>query len=192
MSLFTLGSWASYFSKRNLVDPRKAIDANRAKIKPAIELPAELKQDLPVRLHLIMEENWQGQWMLMKRARLAGQLLSKAPHDAVQEDVIEFFESLAALETLGLVNRELTWGTFSFHASRWWTASEDYIFEKRRLRAAEHHPMAFTQFELFAERLKEREAQEQKIPPTTIEPGVDEINRFLRDELELIRRVAAL
>ncbi len=76
---------------------------------------------------MMMEEKWDSESMATKQARLAHQLLSNAPHDQVQEGVIEFFESLAMLEGLSLVHKELVWNACSFHSSRWWTACREYI-----------------------------------------------------------------
>jgi hypothetical protein len=146
---------------------------------------AALKADLSVRLHVIIEENWDSESMLLRRAQLAHQLLSNMPHAQVQEVVMEFFESLAMLDMLGLVHKEPVWNAFGFHASRWWSAYQEYIVEERRQRAEQNSPVCFIQFEAFAERLKDREARELKTSRAAIEPGADEINRFLHDELAL-------
>jgi hypothetical protein len=68
---------------------------------------ADMRVDLSVRLHMMMEEKWDGERMAIQRARLARELLDKADHDAIPEAVMEFFESLSILDRLGLVHPEL-------------------------------------------------------------------------------------
>jgi hypothetical protein len=89
------------------------------------------------------------------------------------------------LDRLGLVQNELTWNTFSFYATRWWTACRDYIFEERREQREENGALSFTEFEKFAERLMEQEAKKRKKARATIEPGAGDVQKFLKDEAAL-------
>jgi hypothetical protein len=72
---------------------------------------------------MMMEEKWDSEGIVINRARLAYQLLHKVQHDQIQESVMDFFESLAMLDRMDLVQKELVWNTFSFYATRWWSAS---------------------------------------------------------------------
>jgi hypothetical protein len=145
----------------------------------------DLRTDLSVRLHMMIEERWDSDSMAVKRSRLAHQLLAKASHDEIQESVMDFFESLAILERLGLVRKELTWNTFRFYATRWWTACRDYIFDERSKQREDNEAMSFTEFEAFAERLKDQEAKERKKARAAIETSADEVRLFLSEEAAL-------
>ncbi len=146
---------------------------------------ADLKSELSVRLHMMMEEKWDSDAMAIKRSRLAGQLLAKAGHDEIHEGVTDFFESLAILYRLDLVHKELTWNTFSFYATRWWTACRDYIFAERQKQREDTEPISFIEFEKFADKLMERESTERKKARSAIEPSAEDIRQFLSEETAL-------
>ncbi len=143
---------------------------------------ADVKIDLSVRLHMMMEEKWDGEAMAIQRSQLARQLLAKAAHDEIHEAVMDFFESLAILYRLDLVHKELAWNTFSFYGTRWWTACRDYIFAERHKQREDNEPMSFTEFEKFADKLIEREATARKKARSAIEPNADDIRQFLCEE----------
>jgi hypothetical protein len=176
------GTLGLYFETRRLVrTTREAIQ----------RAAADSKTDLAVRLHMTMEEKWDGDAMCGMRARLAHAFLSKADHDKIQEaGVMDFFESLGILDRLGLIHRELVCNTFSFYVTRWWTVCKDYVFQEREKHREQNLPESFTEFEAFADRCYSREAQERKMSRATIEPGANEADRFLRDELALRPDVA--
>lgn len=135
---------------------------------------------------MMMEEKWDSDAMLAKRARLAHDLLKKVAHDRVQEaGVMDFFESLAILDRLGLVHKDLVWNTFSFYATRWWTACKDYAFQERDKQREHVVALTLTEFEAFAGRLYDREARERHKERAGVEPTSTEINTFLTEELAL-------
>jgi len=146
------------------------------------------KTDLKVRLHMTMEEKFDSDQMVLNRARLAFWFLNKAPHDEIREPVLDFFESLAILDRRGMLDAELTWNSFSFYATRWWSACKGYVAEERKRQEEDpNQPLSFTEFEAFAARLYDKEAQERGTARSEVEaePDSEETKKFLRDEFAL-------
>jgi len=201
-----LGTWALalatgglYLVTRNLVrttqtavirqsdDARSAMAQQSADMRMAMDRQsADLKIDLSVRIHVMMEEKWDSDRMAVKRARLARSLLAGLKHDEIQEaGVMDFFESLAILDRLGLIHRELLWNTFSFYATRWWTACRSYIQAERDRQREQGEPLSFVEFEKLAADLYEQEAQKTSKTRALIEPDGDQLKQFLEDEAGL-------
>jgi hypothetical protein len=126
--------------------------------------------------------------MLVARSFLASGLLLKDPHDAIQEIVPNFFEALGILHRRGLLDDDLTFNTFSFYATRWWTACKGYIAEERRRQKEDpDRPLFFVEFEALAGRMYDEEARRRGIARNAIEPDSDAIRQFLDDEYALGR-----
>jgi hypothetical protein len=185
--VLALATWALYWATRRLVTTTQTAMAQQATdALAAMERQStDTRIDLSVRLHMMMEEKWDGERMAIQRTRLARQLLNKADHDAVPEAIMEFFESLSILDRLGLVHPELTWNTFGYHASRWWTACRSYILEERKKQREYGVPQSFTEFQALADRFYERDAKEQHTTRTALEPGSEDVEQFLREESAL-------
>ena len=57
--------------------------------------------------------------LVSERKLLAQQLKSAAPHDEINEPVLDFFEDLGMLVRRDHVDREMVWDTFSYYVKRW-------------------------------------------------------------------------
>jgi hypothetical protein len=77
------------------------------------------REDLRVRHQLIYEEKWDSQAIVSERKKLAEQLLDNAPHDDIQETVMNFFESIGMLLRKNYLDIDMVWCGFCFHAIRW-------------------------------------------------------------------------
>lgn len=172
--------------KQQADDARAAMERHSNDMRAAMQKQSgDLKADLSVRLHMMVEEKWDGERMERHRAVLARKILDKAPHDEVTESVLDFFESFAILYRLDLIHRELAWNTFGFHVSRWWTACKEYVFRERDRQREGNVPQSFTEFEWIANEFYEREAKDEGKTRGAIEPSGERLEEFLRDEMAL-------
>lgn len=167
-------------------DAQTALERHSGDVRTAMRQQSDdLRADLAVRLHMMVEEKWDGERMEKHRAVLARKILDKANHDEITESVMDFFESFAILYRLGLIHKELAWNTFGFHASRWWTACKEYVFRERDRQREGNVPQSFTEFEWVANEFYEREAREEGKTRAAIEPSGERLEEFLRDEMTL-------
>jgi hypothetical protein len=142
------------------------------------------RTDLRLRLHLQFLDRFDEVRMRGHRKVLAQQLLAAAPHDDIQEDVMNFFEDLGAFLALGHLDDDLLWGTFSFYITRWWSACKDYISEERQKEANDES--LFAQFQAMVNHIYDRESKERGKTRAMLEPSASEVHRFLKNEARLI------
>jgi|ERR1700733_4155226 len=141
------------------------------------------RTDLRLRLHLKFLDRFDEIRMRGHRKLLAQQLLASAPHDDIQEDVMNFFEDLGAFLTLKHLDDDLLWGTFSFYITHWWSACKDYISEERQVQGNDES--LFADFQEMVNHVYEMEAKARGKTRAMLEPSASEIRRFLQAEARL-------
>jgi hypothetical protein len=134
-----------------------------------------------VELYLKLREGFDGERIVSARKALAHQLLNKAPHHEIQEDVMNSFEDMGMLLRRRYLDRGMVWDTFSYYGMTWWSACEDYVAEERRRK---RDPSLFTDFEDLAKRIRKRAVKE--LQKADLAPP--EVEAFLRDEARLPAR----
>lgn len=112
----------------------------------------------------------------MKRSRklLAEQLEHESRHDQITEETLELFESIGAIFKRGLLDEDLAYSSFSYHAVYWWEAAKFHIFAERK---EKRDDTLFEDFEHFAKVMRERD-HISKIDPA-------DLKAFLQDEKAL-------
>jgi hypothetical protein len=129
---------------------------------------------------LIYEEKWDSQAIVTERKKLAEQLLDNAPHDDIQETVMNFFESIGMLLRKNYLDIDMVWSGFCFHAIRWWGLCKDYILEERGIQ--NNDKTIFEEFERLVDELYKQEMKERKLTRAELEPTQQDLKRFLEAE----------
>ena len=137
-----------------------------------------------VQVLITYEQKFDSEDMLAARSKLAIQLLNKAPHQEMQEDVLNFFESIGLLLRLKCLNKEMVWANFSYFAIRWEYVCKDYIKEERMLK--DNDTTIFEEFEGLVKLMYEMEIKKRKKTREQITPSNEKIQEFLIDEKGLI------
>lgn len=162
-----------YFSAKQSRDTREAV-------QKTIDAQGEVsREDIALRLYLNMEDRFDGFPMQQRRHELAYHLMNKGSMEQTKEDVLNFFEDLGTLLKQGRVNEQLTYDTFSYHAKGWWFACQPYIMW---LRARKKDSSMFSDFELLAEKMMERETKERGISREAVNLSAAEIDEFIKEE----------
>gem|GEM_PF-437367 len=154
-----------------------AMLTSRAQIRTAKRLSS-------VQVLIIYEQKFDSGDMLAARSKLATQLLNKAPHQEMQEDVLNFFESIGLLLRLKCLNKEMVWANFSYFAIRWEYVCKDYIKEERRLK--DNDTTIFEEFEGLVKVMYDMEIKKRKKTREQITPSSEKIQEFLTDEKGLV------
>jgi len=136
-----------------------------------------VRADLRVRLQLTFIDRFDGERMIEARKDLARLLLSKAPHDQIEETVMDFFEDAGLFLRRGYLDEELVWSTFGFYGVLWWTACRNYILEERKQK---NDPTLFEDFEILANNLTRRDAKRGLVSSSPIK-----LEEFLEEERDL-------
>jgi hypothetical protein len=136
-----------------------------------------LRGDLKVRLQLTFIERFDSDRMKHYRGVLAQRLLANAPHNDIQEDVMNFFEDLDLFLVRGYLDEELAWETFGFYAVRWWAACNDYILEECK---RNNDLTLFTGFKDLVDRFSTHDVHNGLKKPSS-----EDIEQFLQGEQEL-------
>jgi hypothetical protein len=142
------------------------------------------KTNLVASLQLKMEDRFDSNSMVTARSKLARQLLTNAPHDEIQEDVMNFFESVGTMFRRGYLDPEMTWAAFSFYAIHWWAACKEYIDTERKRQDDDH--TIFDDFQNLVDKLCEIESSKRKLSRSQLEPRTQKIQQFLQDESGLL------
>jgi hypothetical protein len=139
------------------------------------------KEQVKVELYLKLREGFDGARIMAARKALAHQLLNKAPHHEIQEDVMDFFEDMGMLLRRRYVDGDMVWDTFSYYGMGWWSACKDYAAEERRRHG---DPTLFTGFEDLAKQIRRRAVE--GLQKADLTPP--EVEAFLKDEARLPTR----
>jgi hypothetical protein len=110
-------------------------------------------EQLGVQTWLHVDPKFNSKELKLARKKLAHQL---DPYDPgkraeIDDDVLEFFESVGALYNRNLLNKELAASSFSYWAIHWWEVAKAYVADERR---AEHDESVYGEFEAFAKAMQ--------------------------------------
>jgi hypothetical protein len=141
------------------------------------------RNELKVKLQMSLEDRFESSAMIAKRKRLAAQLLMNAPHEQIQEDIMNFFESVGVLLRRGYLDKEMAWVGFGYYGIRWWNACKDYILEERRRKGGDQ--TIFAEFQYLVDKLYEVETKQRGKTRSEVEPGKTQIQIFLEEERDL-------
>ena len=123
--------------------------------------------------------------MARARAELARQILRHAPHEEIQEEAMNFFETLGMLLRRGYLDREMVWGDFSFHAVRWWHACSEYVRDERSRKG--NDATLFEDFEHLAADLSVMDQAKLARSRGEVKPSAEAIREFLQEEAALAK-----
>lgn len=141
------------------------------------------REQMRVEIQLKQEDRFDSEPMVQARSSLAGLLLRRAPHEEMQEDVMNFFETLGMLLRRRYLDSEMAWADFSFYALRWWSACKDYVREERTRKG--NDATLFEDFQYLVDALYVIEQAKLHKSRADLEPSADSINEFLREEAAL-------
>jgi hypothetical protein len=136
------------------------------------------KEQRQIQLYLELRKEFDGP-LISQRKLLAQALLVSRPYEEINERVLDFFEDMGMLVRRNYVDREMIWDTFSYYATRWWSACKDYIAHER---AEKGDNTLFADFEKLVERIYNDEMTKRQKTRTELEPSALEIKRFLENE----------
>lgn len=142
------------------------------------------RDQMRVENQLKNRELFDGKRMSAQRVALATQLLRRSRHEAVREDVMNFFEDMGMLLRRGYLDSEMMWETFSYYSVRWWEACEDYVREERRQKGNDQ--TLFEDFEYLANKMYQMGEKRLGLSKTEQKLSQEEIEEFLREETRLI------
>jgi hypothetical protein len=110
-------------------------------------------EQLGLRTWLYVDPKFNSRELKLARKHLAEQLDPYVPgkRAEVDDDVLNFFESVGLLYQRSLVNKELAESSFDYWAVRYWEAAKVYIADERR---AEHNQSIYGDFEAFAKAMQ--------------------------------------
>jgi hypothetical protein len=136
-----------------------------------------LHTDLQVRLQMQFAERFDSSKLIAERKLLAARLIARAPHDNIQETVMDFFEDLGVFLGRQLVDDKLAHHNFGFYGLRWWKCCSAYVLEERKRK---NDPTLFANFENLSKLFLQLDV-ERNLP----EPTLAQIETFLREEINL-------
>jgi len=110
-------------------------------------------EQLGVQTWLHVDPKFNSHELKLARKHLAEQLDPYVPanRDEVDDDVLNFFESVGLLYNRNLLNKELAESSFSYWAVGYWQAAKAYIADERR---TEHDESIYGNFEAFAKAMQ--------------------------------------
>jgi hypothetical protein len=139
------------------------------------------KEQAKIQLYLQLRKEFDGE-LVSARKLLAQQIMQGAPHDKINETVMNFFEDLGMLLRRNYLDREMIWDTFSYYARMWWSACREYIAAER---TALNDDTLFTDFDYLAERISEDEVKKRHKTRAQLEPSPSDLKAFLDAEAKL-------
>jgi hypothetical protein len=167
-ALIAIGTWALVFATFRLVK----------------EQHETTKAELRIKLQVHMEDRFDSHSMLLARQALASKLLAGVPREDIQETVMNFFESLGTLFRRDYLDSDMMWEDFSFHATRWWSATKDYILAERNLQR--NDDTIFHDFQKLVDECFSIESTRRKLSRAQLEPSPQDVKQFLIDESNLL------
>jgi hypothetical protein len=110
-------------------------------------------EQLGVRTWLYVDPKFNSNELKHARKHLAEQLDPYVPakRAEVDDDTLNFFQSVGVLYKRDLLNKELAESSFSYWAVGYWEAAKVYIADERR---AEHDESVYGEFEAFAKAMQ--------------------------------------
>jgi hypothetical protein len=137
------------------------------------------REQLRMQFFLELRKQFDGP-LVSERKLLAQKLKSDAPHDEINEPVLDFLEDLGMLVRRDYVDREMVWDTFSYYVKGWWGACKDYITQERLDKGGD--TTLFTDFGTLVEIMYADEMKKRGEPRIALEPSAATIKRFLDGE----------
>ncbi len=112
---------------------------------------------LGVQTWLYVDPKFDSKELRLARKKLAQQLDPYDPgkRDEMDDDVLDFLESVGALYNRGLLNKELAASSFSFRGNSLVGTAKAYIADTR---SAAHDKSLYSDFERFAKAMRKHEA----------------------------------
>lgn len=175
-----LGTWALvivtyWLAKKQLSQVNRLTQQQLSLVEGQL---STAKAQLQLQMYLELRRDFDNS-LISARKLLSSQLLQGKPHDEINEPVMNFFEDMGMLLQRGYVERTMIYGTFSYYATRWWSACKDYIAKER---ADKGDDTLFGDFENLIETLYEDEMKERHKTRTELEPSQLALKRFLEEE----------
>jgi len=138
----------------------------------AVETRKATSRQIAVQTWLTLEPRFDTNDMKRARKLFAQQCDPYRPenHRQMNEEVLEFFESVGTAYKLGLLNKKLAASSFSWHGTRWWEAAKPYVEQERKRKGDDNS--IFEEFEKFAKAMRKYD------PKITS----DDLEKFLDDE----------
>ena len=130
-----------------------------------------------------MEDSFDSPQKVVARKKLAEQLLSGASHDEIQEEIMNFFETIGSLLCRGYLDEELAYGSFSYYGTKWWSACKDYIIEERHRKGDDQ--TIFEEFQDLVDTFYKIEMKERGKTRAELEASRVDIEIFLKEEKNL-------
>lgn len=189
ITLTAIASWAlvlvTWFAMTKQIKAtregiQEQINVSREGLREQLQME---KDDLKLRLQISYEDKFDGPALISERKKLAEQILGNASHEDIQEAVLNFFESIGMLLKKQYFDIDMAWSVFSFYATRWWSASKDYISEERSLENNDN--TIFEDFEYFVDQMYIYETEKRHLSRAQLEPSKLDIERFLKAEQNL-------
>ena len=103
----------------------------------------------------------------------------KVRSDISDTAVLDFFETLAMYSDQGHIDDDTIYINFSYCATRYWAASEEYV---KTLRRRENDKGLYEGFEKLNARFIAHDARERRRPIRAVKLTDDQVRQFLRDE----------
>jgi hypothetical protein len=163
---------------------RKQLREARDSFEKTLTVQRELsRNEVGIRLYLVMTERFDHPRMDDARKRLAQHFIREIPDKDMDETVLNFFEDLRALLRAGHLNEELAYHAFSYAAEGWWTACSEYVM-RERASSTTLDATVFSEFEFFAERMFQLDILKRNISRAEV-MGLQKLGKFLREEAEM-------
>lgn len=129
-----------------------------------------------------LENKFYGNALIIERKKLSIQFLNNAHHDDIQENVLNFFDTVGTLLRRNAVDEELVYTGLSFYIKGWWEASKNYIYYERK---RQNDNTLFEDFETLFNRMTQFEMNKKKLSEKNVGKNGYENKRFLTDESNL-------
>jgi len=143
------------------------------------------REQMKVELQLKREEEFDSHRLISARATLARQLLASTRHEDINEDLLNFFETVGMLLSRKYLDAEMAGVAFSYYGIRWWIACKDYIVEERKRK--DNDDSLFSEFQSLVEVFYKYEMKIRGKSRVEIEPTASAIQTFLREEATLVQ-----
>ena len=134
------------------------------------------REQIRVQTWLTLDPQYDTKEMRLKRMSLAKSIQTYDPkkREEIEDDPLDYFETIGSVYNRHLLNEELAVSSFSYSATRWWDAAQQYIYDERR---RTNDPSIYEEFEAFVKAMRKYEPQPVTAP--------DDLKAFLHDEQTL-------
>lgn len=141
------------------------------------------REQMRVEIQLKLQDTFDSRSMMFTRRNLANQFIVKLDYKHIQEELMNYFETVGMLLKRKYADKEMIWIAFGYYGRLWWSACNDYILEVRR---QQNDPTLFAEFEYLANELNDFEAKRLKKTRSEIELPQSQVDKFLKEERSII------